>query len=204
MISTDGVLCGFVDGLSGAINEKVSVLKQADADLSASLTAYADRRRHYEIYSMDAAPQMPVKAKEFAVNKLVNYDLPDGFVVDGDRNQIVGSVEGYDAATGDCRFTAYSDANYSVADESGTKEFPYAQILGPNSYNFDSGTNIRQCPDAVHQLVYARAADPSNFDQNQFDIRVMMPNMRAVKHNGRTIGYVYGAGTEASVSAGTL
>ena len=32
----------------------------------------------------------------------------------------------------------------------------------------------------------------------------MMPNMRTVKHNGRTIGYVYGAGTEASVSAGTL
>lgn len=28
--------------------------------------------------------------------------------------------------------------------------------------------------------------------------------MRAVKHNGRTIGYVYGAGTETSVSAGTL
>ena len=55
MISTDGVLCGFVDGLSGAIDEKVSVLKQADADLSASLMAYADRRRHYEIYSMDAA-----------------------------------------------------------------------------------------------------------------------------------------------------
>lgn len=49
-----------------------------------------------------------------------------------------------------------------------------------------------------------RAADPSNFDQNQFDIRVMMPNMRTIKHNGRTIGYVYGAGTEASVSAGTL
>ena len=204
MISTDGVLCGFIDGLSGAIDEKVSILKQADTDLSASLMAYADRRRHYEIYSMDAAPQMPIKAKEFAVNKLVNYDLPDGFVVNSDRNQIVGSVEGYDTATGDCRFTAYSDANYSVADESGTKEFPYAQILGPNSYNFDSGTNIRQCPDAVHQLVYARAADPSNFDQNQFDIRVMMPNMRAVKHNGRTIGYVYGAGTEASVSAGTL
>lgn len=204
MISTDGVLCGFIDGLSGAIDEKVSILKQADTDLSASLMAYADRRRHYEIYSMDTAPQMPIKAKEFAVNKLVNYDLPDGFVVNSDRNQIVGSVEGYDTATGDCRFTAYSDANYSVADESGTKEFPYAQILGPNSYNFDSGTNIRQCPDAVHQLVYARAADPSNFDQNQFDIRVMMPNMRAVKHNGRTIGYVYGAGTEASVSAGTL
>ena len=150
MISTDGVLCGFVDGLSGVIDEKVSVLKQADTDLSASLTAYADRRRHYEIYSMDAAPQMPVKAKEFAVNKLVNYDLPDGFVVDGDRNQIVGSVEGYDEATGDCRFTAYSDANYSIADESGTKEFPYAQILGPNSYNFDSSTNVRQCADAVH------------------------------------------------------
>ena len=147
---------------------------------------------------------MPIKAKEFAVNKLVNYDLPNGFVVDGDRNQIVGSVEGYDAATGDCRFTAYSDANYSVADESGVKEFPYAQVLGLNSYNFDSGTNVRQCPDAVHELVYMRAADPSNFDQNQFDIRVMMPNMRTVKHNGRTIGYVYGAGTETSVSAGTL
>ena len=49
------MLCGFVDGLSGVIDEKVSVLKQADADLSASLMAYADRRRHYEIYSMDAA-----------------------------------------------------------------------------------------------------------------------------------------------------
>lgn len=84
---------------------------------------------------------MPIKAKEFAVNKLINYDLPNGFIVD-DRNQIVGSVEGYDAVTGDCRFTAYSDANY--------KEFPYAQVLGLNSYNFDSGTNVRQCPDAVH------------------------------------------------------
>lgn len=93
---------------------------------------------------------MPIKAKEFAVNKLVNYDLPNGFVVDDDSNQIVGSVEGYDTVTGDCRFTAYSDAKYSVTDESGTKEFPYAQILGPNSYNFDSSTNVRQCADAVH------------------------------------------------------
>lgn len=32
----------------------------------------------------------------------------------------------------------------------------------------------------------------------------MMPNMRAVKHNGRTIGFVYGAGAGSSVSAGTL
>ena len=37
---------------------------------------------------------MPIKAKEFAVNKLINYDLPNGFIVD-DSNQIVGSVEGY-------------------------------------------------------------------------------------------------------------
>lgn len=189
--------------LSAGLDDEISARIQADDAVSASLMSYADNRRHYEIYSMDTAPQMPIKAKEFAVNKLVNYDLPNGFVVD-DRNQIVGSVEGYDMVTGDCRFTAYSDANYIVADESGVKEFPYAQILGLNSYNFDSGTNVRQCPDAVHELVYARAADPSNFDQNQFDIRVMMPNMRTVKHNGRTIGYVYGAGTEASVSAGTL
>ena len=201
--SADNYLHDKIIILSGELSDEVSDRVQADTDLSTSLMSYADRRRHYEIYSMDAASQMPIKAKEFAVNKLINYDLPNGFVVD-DRNQIVGSVEGYDAVTGDCRFTAYSDANYSVADESGVKEFPYAHILGLNSYNFDSSTNVRQCPDAVHQLVYMRAANPSNFDQNQFDIRVMMPNMRTVKHNGRTIGYVYGAGTETSVSAGTL
>ena len=108
------MLCGFVDGLSDAIGEKVSVLKQADADLSASLMAYADRRRHYEIYSMDAALQMPIKAKEFAVNRLVDYDLPDGFVVDQGRGELVGWVEAYGSETGDCRFTAYADAKEPV------------------------------------------------------------------------------------------
>jgi hypothetical protein len=30
---------------------------------------------------MDMASQMPIKAKEFAVNKLINYNVPDGFVI---------------------------------------------------------------------------------------------------------------------------
>lgn len=153
--------------LSAGLDDEISARIRADDAVSASLMSYADNRRHYEIYSMDTAPQMPIKAKEFAVNKLVNYDLPNGFVVD-DRNQLVGYVEEYNTATGDCRFTAYSDANYSVANESGVavKEFPYTQILGLNSYNFDSGTQTRQCPDAVHELVYTRAANPGNFEQN--------------------------------------
>ena len=71
--------------LSSAFDDEVSSRIQSDDELSASFMAYADRRRHYEIYSMDAAPQMPIKAKEFAVNKLANYNLPNGFVVD-DRN----------------------------------------------------------------------------------------------------------------------
>ena len=41
--------------ISGELSDEVSDRVQADADLSASLMAYADRRRHYEIYSMDAA-----------------------------------------------------------------------------------------------------------------------------------------------------
>ena len=68
--------------LSSAFDDEVSSRIQSDDELSASFMAYADRRRHYEIYSMDAAPQMPIKAKEFAVNKLANYNLPNGFVVD--------------------------------------------------------------------------------------------------------------------------
>jgi len=145
---------------------------------------------------------MPIKAKEFAVNRLTNYDLPNGFVVDA-REQLVGYVEGYDAATGDCAFVAYSDANYQIADETGVTEFPYTQILGHNQYSFDSSVQTRQCPDSVHELVYMRAAG-GNFEDNYFDIRMLMPNMRTVKYHGKTIGYVYNAGSENSVSAGIL
>lgn len=42
--------------LSGELSDEVSARVQANDELSASLMAYADRRRHYEIYSMDAAP----------------------------------------------------------------------------------------------------------------------------------------------------
>lgn len=42
--------------LSGELSDEVSARIQTDDELSASLMAYADRRRHYEIYSMDAAP----------------------------------------------------------------------------------------------------------------------------------------------------
>ena len=77
-------------------------------------------------------------------------------------------------------------------------------MLGVNPYMFDSGVSVRQWPDAVHQLVYSKSAEGELFD-NRFDVRVLMPNVRMLRHDdGRTIGYVYNAGTANSVSAGTL
>lgn len=195
MAEEDSRLRGLIYNLSVAVDDEVSARASADADLSASLMSYADGRRHYDLTAMNAAPQMPIKAKEFAVNRLVNYDLPDGFVVDQDRNELVGWVEAYDSETGDCRFTAYADAEYPV---------DYRQMLGVNPYTFDSGAFVRQCPDAVHQLVYSKSAEGGLFD-NYFDVRVLMPNVRMLRlDDGRTIGYVYNAGTANSVSAGTL
>lgn len=76
-------------------------------------------------------------------------------------------------------------------------------MLGINPYTFDSAVSVRQCPDAVHQLVYSKSARGGLFD-NHFDVRVLMPNVRILSHDGRTIGYVYNAGTANAVSAGTL
>lgn len=56
----------------------------------------------------------------------------------------------------------------------------------------------------MHQLVYSKSTG-GELSDNHFDIRVMMPNLRMLKHaDGRTIGYIYNAGTESSVSSGTL
>lgn len=82
MAEEDSWLRGLIYGISAAMGDEVSARVSADADLSASLMSYADGRRHYDLTAMDAAPQMPIKAKEFAVNRLIDYDLPDGFVVD--------------------------------------------------------------------------------------------------------------------------
>lgn len=114
MAEEDSGLRGMIYGISAAVGDEVSARVSADADLSASLMSYADGRRHYNLTAMDAAPQMPIKAKEFAVNRLIDYDLPNGFVVDQDRNELVGWVEAYGSGTGDCRFTAYADAEYPV------------------------------------------------------------------------------------------
>ena len=54
--SADTRLYDKIVTLSGELSDEVSARIQADDELSASLMAYADRRRHYEIYSMDAAP----------------------------------------------------------------------------------------------------------------------------------------------------
>ena len=114
MAEEDSGLRSLIYGISTAVGDEVSARVSADADLSASLMSYADGGRHYYLTAMDAAPQMPIKAKEFAVNRLVDYDLPDGFVVDQDRNELVGWVEAYGSGAGDCRFTAYADAEYPV------------------------------------------------------------------------------------------
>ena len=53
--SADNYLHDKIIILSGELSDEVSDRVQADTNLSTSLMSYADRRRHYEIYSMDAA-----------------------------------------------------------------------------------------------------------------------------------------------------
>lgn len=149
----DSDIRGELYGLSGEFAGEVSARILADQVLSAAFKEYADGSRHYDLFTMDMASQMPIKAKEFAVNILLNYDLPDGFVVDSHegRNQLVGSVEDYDESDGSCRFTAYADARYTVVDHDGVKSFPYADILGINAYEFDGvDQQKRTCADSLH------------------------------------------------------
>lgn len=189
--------------LSDMVSAETSARIDADDFLSVSLQKYTDRVRHYELFSMNPSPQMPIKAKEFAVNKLVDYDMPDGFVVNTDRNQIVGWIEKYDEATMSCRFTAYSDAYYTVpGDDGSVLTFPYSQILGTGSYEFGPGENEKICQDGTHKLIYRKQSD---FDDNYFDIELLKPNMRNVLYDstGSIIGHVYGAG-DGVVSSGFL
>jgi len=179
-----------ISGLSAAFDNERSVRQAADEAISSALTAYADGAARYEIYTMDDGPAMPIKAREFAVNRLVNYDMPDAFVVYPDTNQIVGHVEGYDSETGSCKFIAYSDADYDIK---------FAQILGLNEYSFDSSVSARTCNDTQYELVYVKSTD-GDFESNKFDIRPVgggsggYPNLEFRRRYDKAGYWEYGVG----------
>lgn len=181
-----------VGRVAGSVADETDARIESERALSASFAELANAGRHYEIITLSDCMQMPLKAQDFAVNKLIGYDIPDAFVVDAAANLVIGHVEGYDGDTGNCRFVAYHDAAE-----------PYASILGDASYEFNSSTSAVECADAAHQLVYVKSAG-GELTLNKFDILASKQNIRFVKRGTETVGYVYNAGTEQEISAGTL
>jgi len=133
---------------------------------------------------------MPFKAKEFAVNRLLKYDIPYAFVKDSD-NRLVGWIEGYDESTGEFRFTAYQDANYEETSFDKIERFPYIEILGQAPYLFGGDNpNSRPCRDTSYQLVYRKSGQGGLMD-SQFDICLADPPTRDIKYQGKTVGKIY-------------
>ena len=56
MAEEDSKLQNAILGLSNGLSNEISARISANSDISAFTMSYADRRRHYEIYPMDAAP----------------------------------------------------------------------------------------------------------------------------------------------------
>ena len=197
----DGKIHRRIDKLSDDLSAEISARMEIDDRLSVALSHYTDYYKHYELTSIDTAPQMPMKAKEFAVNRLINYDLPNAFIVDGNHDKLVGYVENYDVATGACRFTAYSDANYHIDTGTSVTYLPYTLILGYGPYDFGEGQNQKTCANGIHKLVYGKSED---FESNRFDIRLIQPNIRNVYYDGVVIGHIYNAPPDSAISSGVL
>ena len=83
-LSADEKLEADVRELSGRFTEytasETPAREAGDAAVSAFARDYADVSRHYSLHTMDAASSMPIPAEEFAVNRLLGYDVPDAFV----------------------------------------------------------------------------------------------------------------------------
>jgi len=133
---------------------------------------------------MDAASSMPIPAEEFAVNRLLGYDVPDAFVQDG-YGRIVGWIEHYDEDTGSFRFTAYRDADCGDA--------PYYGMLGPNPYLFDGTADRVRCADGQHDLVYGYSGGQAALNL-QFRLEPSFPDDRDLTYNGEKVGHVFAAG----------
>lgn len=193
-LSADEKLEADARELSGRFTEyaasETPAREAGDAAVSAFARDYADASRHYSLHTMDVASSMPIPAEEFAVNRLLGYDVPDAFVQDG-YNRIVGWVERYDAETGGFRFTAYRDADYEDA--------PYYGMLGLDPYIFDGTAARVRCADGQHDLVYGYSGERSATNL-RFRLEPSFPDDRDLMYNGEKVGHVFAAGQGAVLS----
>jgi len=132
---------------------------------------------------------MPFKAREFAVNVINDYDLPDAFVKDAATGDMVAKVERYAVSSRNCEFVPFADA----PDK-------YMSILGPNAFVFGDGQTQRDCKDPAYRLTYYRNGESGAVTDQHFGLSPVDTGIRHVYYNDVACGVVTQASEETVVS----
>lgn len=177
------------DILDTAVKTEADTRKAADDGLSGAAEAYVEENKHYHIEPVNSDVKMPFKAKEFAVNVINDYDLPDAFVKDAATGEMVAKVERYAATSRNCEFVPFTDASDK-----------YLAILGTDAFVFGDAQTKRDCKDPAYRLTYYRDGETGAVTDQHFGLAPVDVGIRHVYHNEKSVGVVTRANEETVVS----